>query len=116
MQKKFWEYSAEHDHRGIPNCMTALTATTRDSSRSTAFGYPLFETMARSMNFPQKATYTCADLATLFGVTARTIQMKVQDGTLPSRKLIGGGRFLAADIEAYLQSAGDAPARTLPGR
>ncbi len=61
--------------------------------------YPLFETMLRSKGLKLQATYTCQDIASLFGVTARTIQSKVADGTLPSRKLIGGGRFLPLDIE-----------------
>jgi hypothetical protein len=34
------------------------------------------------------------------------VQNKIKDGTLPSRKLIGGGRFLPIDIENYLQNAG----------
>jgi excisionase family DNA binding protein len=70
--------------------------------------YPLFENMLRTMGLALKATYTCQDVATLFGVTARTIQCKVADGTLPSRKLIGRGRFLPKDLEDYLRDAGRA--------
>src|SRR5690348_6268181 len=69
--------------------------------------YPLFETMLRSKGMKLQATYTCHDMANLFGVTARTIQSKVKDGTLPSRKLIGGARFLPIDIENYLSNAGE---------
>lgn len=72
--------------------------------------YPLFETMLRSMGLKLQATYTCQDIASLFGVTARTIQSKAADGTLPSRELIGGGRFLPIDIENYLRTAGDGQA------
>lgn len=68
--------------------------------------YPLFETMLRAKGLKLQATYTCKDIANLFEVTVRTIQSKVKDGTLPSRKLIGGGRFLPIDIENYLQNAG----------
>jgi hypothetical protein len=67
--------------------------------------YPLFETMLRSLGRTLQPNYTCRDLACLFGVTARTIQSKVADGTIPSRKLIGGGRFLPIDIEEYLRKA-----------
>jgi hypothetical protein len=67
--------------------------------------HPLFEDMLRQSGLTLRAPYTCSDIALLFGVTARTIQGKVADGTLPSRKLIGGGRFLAADLEEYLQNA-----------
>ena len=68
--------------------------------------YPLFETMLQSKGLSLQPTYTCQDIATVFGVTARTIQSKVKDGTLPSRKLIGGARFLPIDIETYLRNAG----------
>lgn len=67
--------------------------------------YPLFETMLRGKGMKLQATYTCQDIADLFEVTARTIQNKVKDGTLPSRKLIGSGRFLPIDIENYLHNA-----------
>jgi hypothetical protein len=68
--------------------------------------YPLFEAMLRSKGLTLQAKYTCQDIASLFGVTAQTIQNKVKDGTLPSRRLIGGGRFLPIDIENYLRNAG----------
>ena len=67
--------------------------------------YPLFETMLRSLGRTLQPTYTCQDVACLFGVTARTIQSNVADGTIPSRKLIGGARFLPIDIEEYLRKA-----------
>lgn len=67
--------------------------------------YPLLETMLRSAGLRFQPTYTCKDVASLFGVTARTVQSKVADGTIPSRKLLGGARFLANDLEAYLRTA-----------
>jgi helix-turn-helix protein len=63
--------------------------------------------MLRSKGLTLQASYTCQDVAGLFGVTARTIQNKVKDGTLPSRKLIGGGRFLPIDLEHYLKEAAE---------
>lgn len=63
--------------------------------------------MLRGMGMKLQATYTCKDIAALFGVTERTIQNKVKNGTLPSRKLIGSGRFLPVDIENYLNSVGE---------
>lgn len=69
--------------------------------------YPLFETMLRSKGMKLQATYTCKDIANLFGVSGRTIQCKVKNGVLPSRKLIGSGRFLPVDIENYLNNAGE---------
>jgi excisionase family DNA binding protein len=63
--------------------------------------------MLRSKGLKLQATYTCKDVAELFGVTERTIQYKVKDGTLPSRRLIGSGRFLPIDIENYLRKTGE---------
>jgi predicted DNA-binding transcriptional regulator AlpA len=68
--------------------------------------YPLFESMVRASGLQLQPTYTCSAMAKLFGVTARTIQSHVADGTFPSRKLIGGARFLPADVEQYLRDAG----------
>jgi excisionase family DNA binding protein len=73
--------------------------------------YPLFEAMLRSMGLTLKPTYTCQDLASLFGVTARTVQSKVADGTIPSRRLLGGARFLPADVEEYLRKSAETPPR-----
>lgn len=86
-----------------PNCETE---TTQNCDHAL---YPLFETMLRTMGLALKASYTCQDVATLFGVTARTVQSRVADGTLPSRKLIGRGRFLPKDLEDYLRDAGRPP-------
>ena len=52
-------------------------------------------------------TDTCRDLAPLFGVTNRTVQSKVAGGRISSRKLMGGPRSLAVDVEAYLRNALD---------
>jgi excisionase family DNA binding protein len=73
--------------------------------------YPLFETMLRSRGLTLQPTYTCQDVASLFGVTVRTVQSKVADGTIPSRRLLGGARFLPADIEEYLRNSAETPPR-----
>ena len=49
-----------------------------------------------------QATYTNADVASLFGVTVRTIQSRAGDGSVPSRQLIGRARFLPIDLEKIL--------------
>src|ERR1700757_2951894 len=92
-----------HDAYVVPSESTKDSAPCRSAEPSL---YPLFETMLRVKGLRLQATYTCEDIANLFGVTTRTIQSKVKDGTLPSRKLIGGGRFLPIDIENYLRNAG----------
>lgn len=73
--------------------------------------YPLLETMLKSLEQPMLPRYTCKDVAELFGVSPRTIQSNVADGTIPSRKLMGGARFLPADLEEYLRNARKAPAQ-----
>jgi hypothetical protein len=55
--------------------------------------------MLRSLDRTLQPTSTCRAIACWLGVTAHTIQSKVADGTIPSRKLIGGARFLPTDIE-----------------
>ena len=74
--------------------------------------YPLLETMLESKGLRLQPTYTCEDVANLFGVTARTIQCRAKDGTIPSRKLIGGGRFLPIDLENYLRNADEGAGST----
>ncbi len=98
------------------NMYTASPEFTKDPGSCLCAGpvlYPLLESMLRSKGLKLQATYTCRDVADLFGVTPRTIQYKVKDGTLPSRKLIGGGRFLPIDLENYLQNAGYQPTETV---
>jgi hypothetical protein len=75
--------------------------------------FPLFQTMLRSLGRTLQPRYTCRDLACLFGVTTRAIQSKVADGTIPSRKLIGGARFLPIDTEEYLRKASNPPRNSL---
>jgi len=49
-----------------------------------------------------RATYTVADVAALFNVSARAIQNRVASGQLPARDLPGRARFLSEDLEAFL--------------
>jgi excisionase family DNA binding protein len=65
--------------------------------------------MLRSKGLEMQPTYTCQDVASLFGVTARTVQSKVADGTIPSRRLLGRAKFLPADIEEYLRNSAETP-------
>ena len=64
--------------------------------------YPLLESMLKIKGLPLQATYTNADVASIFATSTRTIQQKVTDGILPSRKLIGHARFLPIDLEMFL--------------
>jgi hypothetical protein len=51
--------------------------------------YPLLEALLYAKGLKLQGTYTNADVASLFGVSVRTIQSHAADGSLPSRKLIG---------------------------
>ncbi|WP_263377069.1 helix-turn-helix domain-containing protein [Granulicella aggregans] len=64
--------------------------------------YPLLESMLRIKGLTLQATYTNSDVASLFDTSIRTIQNRVADGTLHSRKLIGTARFLPIDLEEFL--------------
>jgi hypothetical protein len=50
-------------------------------------------------------TYTTADAARIFGVSPRTIQAHVAKGALASRALMGRGRFMSCDLEAFLNNS-----------
>lgn len=64
--------------------------------------YILLEEILQLRRLPIQPTYTNADSARIFGVSIRTIQTHVADGSLPSRKLMGRARFLSSDLEAFL--------------
>jgi Helix-turn-helix domain len=64
--------------------------------------YPQLEALLYVKGLKLQATYTNADVASLFGVSVRTIQSRAADGSLPSRKLIGRARFLPIDLEQVL--------------
>ena len=67
--------------------------------------YPLLEALLRIKGLTLQATYTNADVAALFNASVRTIQNWAADGRLTSRKLIGNGRYLPTDLEAYFQNS-----------
>jgi hypothetical protein len=46
-----------------------------------------------------------------FTFAADINQSKVADGTIPSRRLLGGARFLPADVEEYLRNSAETPPR-----
>ncbi|WP_433971942.1 helix-turn-helix domain-containing protein [Tunturiibacter lichenicola] len=64
--------------------------------------YPLLEGLLCIKGLTLQPTYTNADVASLFGMTVRTIQSRTANGSLPSRKLIGRARFLPIDLETFL--------------
>jgi hypothetical protein len=67
--------------------------------------YPLLETVLAYRGLPMKGTFTVQDVADLFGVTTRTIQIRMKRGSLTSRDLPGRSKFLAMDLEQLLQGS-----------
>jgi hypothetical protein len=71
--------------------------------------YPLLETVLAYMGIPMKGKFTVKDVADAFGVTTRTIQTRMKRGSLPFRDLPGHSKFLAMDLERFLQESSKAP-------
>jgi len=67
--------------------------------------YPLLESLLEQKGLSLKGTYTVRDVAAIFGVSVRSIQVRVKTGQLRARDLPGHARFLSEDIEAFLQDS-----------
>jgi hypothetical protein len=67
--------------------------------------YPLLETILAHRGLSLKGAFTIRDVAALFDVSTRTIQVRVKRGDLQSRDLPGRTKFLAIDIENFLQGS-----------
>jgi hypothetical protein len=67
--------------------------------------YPLLESLLRIKSLSLQPTYTNADVASLFGVSTRTIKSRTADRSLPSRRLIGRARFPPVDLKSFLSQS-----------
>jgi hypothetical protein len=67
--------------------------------------YPLLEEMLALSQMTLQPTYTIRHVAQLFGVTVRSIQVRVGSGQLPSRDLPGRAKFLPIDLEQFLRES-----------
>jgi helix-turn-helix protein len=74
-------------------------------SQKTQFTFPLLQTLLDARGMAPKGTYTNRDAASLFEVSVRTIQDWITDEKIVSRNLPGRGRFLAQDLEAFLEGS-----------
>lgn len=70
-----------------------------------AVRHPLLETVLAHRGLPLKGTFTVQDIADVFEVTSRTIQVWIKRGDLPSRSLPGRAKLLALDLEQFLQNS-----------
>jgi hypothetical protein len=75
------------------------------ASNSGTTKFPMLEAILAIKNLPLQPMYTTSGFAEIFGVSARAIQNWMASGKLPARNLPGRWRFLAEDIEKYLQTS-----------
>jgi hypothetical protein len=73
--------------------------------------HPLLETVLAHKGLPLKGTYTVQDVAGVFEVTPRTIQVWIKRGNLHSRSLPGRAKFLAIDLEEFLDDSSKVTAK-----
>lgn len=67
--------------------------------------YPRLEAILSMKNLPLKPIYSNRDLAEIFGVSVKTIQNRVVTGELHPRNLPGRAKYLAQDVEDYIESS-----------
>lgn len=77
--------------------------------RSQPTKYPLLDEFLALRQMQLQATYTIREIALLFEVSTRAIQMRVASGQLPSRRLPGRAKFLPADLEQFLRESRKEP-------
>jgi NADPH-dependent curcumin reductase CurA len=65
--------------------------------------YPLLESLLEQKHLPMKGIFTYRDLAKLLDAGVRTIQVWCKDGKIVVRDLPARGRFLAQDVEDFLE-------------
>ena len=65
--------------------------------------YPLLQSLLEQKHLPMKGVFTYRDLAKLFDAGVRTIQVWCKDGKIVVRDLPARGRFLAQDVEDFLE-------------
>lgn len=75
------------------------------ANQSTPPKYPLLEEFLALRQMTLQASFAMADVAKLFGVSVRAIQLRVASGQLPSRDLPGRAKFLPVDLEDFLQTS-----------
>lgn len=77
------------------------------ASNSEKTKFPMLEAILAIKNLPLEPMYTTGGFAELFGVSARSIQNWLASGKLSARNLPGRWRFLAEDIENFLQASAE---------
>jgi len=66
--------------------------------------YPRLWELLQFKRLPFKPMFTVAETGAIFGVNRRTILKMIAAGRIVARDLPGRARFLAADLEEYLNN------------
>ena len=66
-------------------------------------GYPLLESLLEQKHLPMKGIFTYHDLAHILDAGVRTVQVWCKEKRIVVRDLPARGRFLAQDIEQFLE-------------
>ena len=67
-------------------------------------GYPRLSEILQYRVLRFQPMYTVTETAAIFGVNRRTVLKMIATGRIQPRDLPGRARFLAADLEAYLNN------------
>jgi hypothetical protein len=65
--------------------------------------FPLLESILKEKGLPLQGIYKYRDVSRILGASVRCLQEWSRDGKLRCRDLPGRGRFLSADLEAFLE-------------
>lgn len=74
------------------------------SSFSPEQRYPRLCELLQYRGLPFRPMYTVTEAAAIFGVNRRTVLKMIAAGRIVPRDLPGRARFLAADLEEYLNN------------
>jgi hypothetical protein len=67
--------------------------------------YPLLEALLAQKGLPMRGTWTLGDVAEIFDISKRTVQDWIRNAKLVPRDLPGRAKFLARDLEDFLQDS-----------
>lgn len=73
--------------------------------RATVNRYPLLEEILALRGLSLKPMFTTRDVAVIFGVSTRAIQLRMANGHLASRDLPGRAKCLPQDLEEFLSAS-----------
>ena len=67
--------------------------------------YPLLESLLRAKGLTLKGAWRYRDVTEIFDCSVRSLQERIRKGQLRKRNLPGRSKFLAIDLEEFLQNS-----------